>query len=194
MNFLEAQNEIVALVKRPDKRDAIKGHINRAIAFVAAAGTWSHDLVELQHTIASDDYSQSFAINESPFERFRKIKYIRPTGFRKYLTLRDSAAVFDANGCQAINVYYRAGNNIVFNLSSLQETLEIGYYQYHAPLVLDADVDWMLDEIWPVIHDIAISYTFQDIGNDADSNKYLQWGMTQLRIFLRDLGDGVSNG
>lgn len=194
MNFLEAQDEIISLTKRADKRTSIKGHLNRAIGFIAASGTWAHDLVELQHTIDANLYAQSFDITELPFVRFRKVKYIRPTGFRKYLAFRDPAMVFDDNGCQATNVYYRAGNNIVFSLSSLQPTVEMGYYQYHAQLSADADVDWMLDEIWPAVHDIAASYTFRDIGENTDSDKYLQWGMQQFRVYLRDLGDGVSHG
>lgn len=194
MNFLEAQNEILDLIKRPEKRTAVMRFINRAIGFIAASGTWSHDLVELTHSIDGQLYAQSFDVTEDPFVRFRKIKYIRPTGFRSYLTFRDPAAVYDENGCQAQNVYYRAGNNIVFNLSSLQSSLELAYYQYHVNLSANGDTDWMLDQIWPAVHDIAVSYAFQDIGVNEDANKYLQWGMQQFRVYLKDIGDGFSHG
>lgn len=194
MDFVTATDEIVRLVKRPDKREDIKGHINRTISLFAANGTFFHDLVEMQHTVNGSEYAQSFSIAVAPFERFRKIKYIRPTSWRKYLTWRDPATVFDANGCQAQNVWYRAGNNIVFNVSSLVSTLEIGYYQYPVNLVNDSDVNWMLDEMWLAVKDIAASYTFGTIGNESEKRTYFATGMEMYRVFLRDLGDGDSSG
>jgi hypothetical protein len=194
MNFLEAQDAIIQLVKRPDKRTDIKGHINRAIGLFAAGGTFFADLVELTHTIDGTQYAQSFSVATTPFARFRKIKYIRPTGWKRYLNWRDPSTVFDTNGCESLNVWYRAGNNIVFKVSTLINTLEIGYYQYHTILVDDEDTDWMLDEMWPAVHDIAGSYAFGTIGNQDEKRSYFALGMDQYRVYQKDLGDGVSSG
>ena len=193
MDFLTATDEIVRLVKRPDKREDIKGHINRTIGLFAASGTFAADLVELQHTINGTQFAQSFSIAIAPFLRFRKMKYMRPTTWNKYLKWCDPERVF-LMGCQQQNVWYRSGNNIIFNLSSLSATLELGYYQYHASLVGDEDTDWMLDEMWPAVKDVAASYAFGTIGNETEKRQYFSLGMEQYRVYLRDLGDGYSNG
>lgn len=194
MDFATATDEVVRLVKRPDKREDIKTHINKAISLFAASGTFFHDLIELQHTVNGAQFAQSFSIAVSPFVRFRKIKYMRPTTWKRYLTWKDPSQVFDANGCQAQNVWYRAGNNIVFSVNSLIATLEIGYYQYHAPLIADGATDWMLDEMWPAVKDIAASYAHGTIGNENEKRTYYATGMEMYRVFLRDLGDGDSPG
>ena len=193
MQFSDAIQEVIQTVKRPDRRTDIKTRINRAIAFCVTSGTFAADLVELQLAIDSTLYAQSFDVSDTPFARFRKFKYIRPTGYTKYLTWRDPSRVFDG-GCESLDVWYRAGNNCVFKLSKLQSTLEIAYYQYHATLVADTDEDWMLDEMWPCIHDLAAAYFFQLVGNVEEYRRYHDSGITQYNVYLRDLGDGVSRG
>jgi hypothetical protein len=194
MNFGEATDAIVSLIKRRDKEAAVKGHINRAISFYVAFGTFAHDMVELP-TFAIDGtlYAQSFAINASPFTRFRKLKYIRPASYLDYLHWKDPATIFTGT-CEQVDCWYRSGVNIVFKLSMLQPTVALGYYQYHAALVNPADTDWMLDEMWSAVHDMAASYAFGDIGNVDESKRYYAWGMDHYRIALRDIGDGVSHG
>jgi hypothetical protein len=194
MDFSQAAAAVVRILRRPDRLEDVKANINKAIGFMAASGTFAADLVELQHTIDPTLYAQSFDITAAPFERFRKIKYIRPTGFRKYLTWRDSSMVFDDNGCESLNVWYRAGNNIVFKLSALQPTLEIAYYQYHQQLVDDTDEDWMIDQMWPALQDVTLSYSFDDIGAVDEAARRMRIGMDLYRVYQVDLGDGVSHG
>lgn len=190
MDFSEAVQLIVDRCKRPDKTEDIKAAINRAIGLFAVKN-WAHDLVELTHTITSTEYAQSFDITAAPFARFRKIKYIRPTGYRKYLSWRDPAHIFN-DGKECVNTWYRAGNNIVFKLSRLQDTLEIGYYQYHATLIDDADTDWMLDQIWPALHDYVLGNIHGEIGNDQERARMENKGMLLLDAFHADIGDGIA--
>lgn len=191
MDFSEAVQLIVDITKRQDKIPDIKAAINRSIGLFAVKG-WSHDLVELTHNINATEYAQSFAINAAPFARFRKIKYIRPTGYRIYLTFRDPSRIFQPNGHECLDSWYRSGINIVFKLSKLQPTLEIGYYQYHATLVGDTDTDWMLDEIWPALHDAVAADIFGQIGNDQERARYQSKSTVLLDAFHADIGDGVA--
>lgn len=192
MDFGEAVQLIVDRVKRPDKTEDIKAAINRAIGLFAVKN-WAHDIVELTHTIVATDYAQSFDITAVPFERFRKIKYIRPTGFRKYLSWRDPSRIFQPNGAECLDVWYRSGNNIVFKLSKLQPTLEIAYYQYHLAMIADDDTDWMLDQVWPALHDYVTGNIHGEIGNDQERARYESKGMLLLDAFHADIGDSVAH-
>lgn len=193
MDFQTATGLIVSLIKRPDKEASVKQCINRAIQRFVASGTFAHDFVELP-SLAIDGslFAQSFDITASPFARFRKMKYMKLPGVKNYITWIDPSQVF-SNNCEATDVWYRSGNNIVFRTSSLASTMLVGYYKYHAPLVLDADTDWMLDEMWSPVHDLSVSYAMQDIGNTDESTKYFAWAMDNFKILMRDLGDGVAH-
>jgi len=190
MDFSEAVQLINNITKRPDKTAEVKAAINRAIGLFAVKG-WAHDRVELTHNIVSTDYAQSFAINAAPFARFRKIKYIRPTGYRIYLAYRDPSRIFQPNGHECLDSWYRSGVNIVFKLSKLQSSLEIAYYQYHLAMLADADTDWMLDEVWPALHDWTVADIMGQIGNDQERARYQAKATVLLDAFHADIGEGV---
>ena len=193
MNFGEAVDNIVSRVKRPDKRDEIGDAINRAIGLFATA-TFYQDLVEFTATLTpADQYVHQLAINASPFVRFRKIKYLRPTGYRNYLAFRDPSRVWQG-GHEAQDVWYRSGNYLYFKLTRLSSTIEIGYYQYHAVLNLDGETDWMLDEMWPAVQAYAMAEIFDDIGNADEAAKYSRKWPILLNAYKEDIGDGVSQG
>lgn len=192
MNFGEAVDDIVSIVKRPDKVVDIRAAINRAIGLFATS-TWAADLVELTHTLASpNSYIHQIAINTTPFERFRKIKYIRPSNYQKYLTFRDPSRVF-SNGCEALDVWYRSGVYIYVKLYRLNSTLEMGYYQYHSVLLDDDDEDWMITEMWPAVQAYVLAEINDEIGNvEAAGRNARKWPVL-LQAYKNDLGDGISN-
>lgn len=193
MNFGEAVDNLVRRIKRPDKVLDAQDAINRAIGLFATS-TFYHDLVELTHTLPSPgEYIQAVDITAAPFARFRKIKYILPTGYRKYLTQMDPSRIWQ-NNCESINTWYRGGNYIRFKLSDLVNTAEIGYYQYHVVLEDDADEDWMLDQMWPAVQAYALAELFADIGNDADAASFNKRWPVLLNAYKDDIGDGVSHG
>lgn len=193
MDFQTATDEIIDLIGRPDKETSVKRCINRAIQRFVASGTFAHDFVEpVGFAIDPTLYAQSFDITASPFVNFRKMKYMKLPGAKDYIKWIDPSQIF-SNNCEATNVWYRSGNNIIFRTSTLSATLLLGYYKYHPPLVADADTDWMLDELWSPVHDLAVSFAMQDIGNTDESNKYFVWAMDNFKILMRDLGDGVSH-
>lgn len=193
MDFGEAVDKVITRVKRPDKIDSAQDKINEAISLFVVRN-WAADLVELTHALsAPTSYIHAIDITASPFERFRKIKYIRPTGYTKYLTWRDPAKIFQEN-CEEINVWYRGGNYVRSKISSLVSTFEIGYYQYHEILTENDDTDWMLDQIWPAINAYVLGELFGEIGEDTDARAYTARWPVLLNAFHNDIGDGISNG
>lgn len=191
MNFGEAVEVILRRLKRPDKIEDAQDSINRAISIFATANFYA-DLVETQVDLAGQEYLQSIAVNASPFSRFRKIKYLRPEGYYTYITWTDPSRIF-TQGCEQLNTWYRAGNNLVFKLSALADTAQVGYYQYHEYLVADEDTDWMLDEMFPAVLAYTLSELFQDIGDDATADRYTRRWPVLLQTFKEDIGDGVSH-
>lgn len=192
MNLGEAVDNLVRRIKRPDKEQDAEDAVNRAIGLFATSN-WAHDIVELTANLNSAEYVQAIDITASPFARFRKVKYIRPTGYRQYITYRDPSRIWD-NNCESLNVYYRAGNYIKFKLSSLQSTAEMAYYQYHSALITPEATDWMLDQMWPAVQAYALAELHADIGNDADAQSYNKKWPILLQAYKDDIGDGISYG
>lgn len=192
MDFGEAVDSIVGIIKRPDKVLEVQAAINRAISLFVTS-TFYADLVELTYTLTTPTlYVHQIPINATPFARFRKVKYIRPTGYRKYLTFRDPSKVFSPDGCEALDVWYRSGVNLYAKIYQLNTTFEIGYYQYHATLVDDDDTDWMLDEMWPAVQAYALAEMFDDIGNTESGARWSKKWPILLAAYKADVGDGIS--
>lgn len=169
MEFGEVQALVIDTTHRPDKLSEIKVGINAAIAFFASAN-FPQDLVEVTDlSIDSAEFAQSFAITDGAnFTRFKKICYVRPSGYSKNLDFRTPDKIFQ-NGRECLDVWYRSGNNIIFKLSRLQSTLKVGYYQYHEALVDDDDTDWILDQYHMFAHDWAASRILKAIGEEAEA-------------------------
>lgn len=193
MNFQEAVNETIRITKRPDKDQDTRDAINEGIAF-AALRNFAADLIEITLPIDQTLYQQRLDLTDTVYwNRFRKIEYIRPTGSSYFLKQRPPMATWK-HGQQLYDVYYRSGNGIIINLSSLQSTLEIGYYTYHLRLVEPNDVDWMLDEIWPGVKAYALARVFGSIGDDSERARYDALAVRLIDGFTTDLQDGVSRG
>jgi len=181
MDFGEICTMVVDRTKRPDKLTEIRSGVNAAIAFFASAN-FPHDRVELTFPINSTQFVQSFDITASPFLRYKVMDYIRPTGYRKYLNWRDPKKIFQ-NGCENLDVYYRSGNNIVFKLSMLQSTLELGYFQFHDLYDDDTDTDWMFDQLTEAIVLHARGKVMRDIGEDGEANNNIKEAMFLWEAF-----------
>lgn len=190
MNFGEAADYLANKVKRLDKAPDAETYINQAIS-IFATSNFFHDLVELDVALAAQDYIQAIDITASPFIRFRKVKYLRPTGYRKYLAWVDPSRIF-TGGCEQTDSWYRSGNYLRFKLSNLQATLAIGYYQYHLPMTAAENTDWMLTEMFPAIEAYALSELHDDIGNVDEAGRWQRKWPALLQVYKDDLGDGVS--
>lgn len=192
MNLGEMKDWVARDTKRPEKRDEqIQDAINAAIEFATTQGDFVADLVEGSVAISSSVYAQSIVI-ATAFTRFRKIKYLRPINYKRFLAWRDPSRIFD-NECQAADVWYRAGGNIVFNLSSLQASMYFGYFQYPAWLTADTDTHWMLDQMRACIHDLTCWRVFEQIGNNEEATRFERIGRRLLSAHQADLQDGVTH-
>lgn len=193
MNFSEAANLVVAEIKRPDKLTTVKQAINEAIGF-AGLRNFSSDLYETTVPINATQYSQRIDLtNVTYWIRFSRIKYIRPTGYRKVLTNKNPSQVF-LNGVQAQDVWYHSGTGIIINLGKTQSTLEVGYYQYHETLVQNSAEDWMIDQMWPYIFQYASAKAFGTIGNEEEKARYYAEALRLLDGYHTILGDRVAHG
>lgn len=195
MNFGDMKTLVQTTVKRPDKAAAIGNAINRAIELYTKAANWSDDLVELDVAIDSTVYAQSFSI-AAKLASFRKILYIRPTYLdssykKKYLRFLTPDRIFQPDGTETLNTWYRSGDNIVFKLAALADTLKVGYYRYYPTLINIGDTHWMLDKATYMIHDKACAAIFTDIGNDEEGRKYEAYAQQAFIAAETDFADGV---
>lgn len=171
MQFSDMVERIVNRCKRPDKQDTIKDAINNAISYYTLAASFAQDLVEGTVNINATQYAQSFSIATN-FPRFRRIKYLKRTGAKEYLKKADPLKVFDASGCELLERWYRAGDNIVFKIRTLSPTLEYGYYAYPELLEDDDDTHWMLDITPMMIQNRALGEVFGNIGEPQEASKH----------------------
>lgn len=193
MDFGTIATNVATRLIRPDKEDEIKDAINDAIEYCTVNGSFSADLVESSVAVDSTVYSQSIVISTT-FTRFRKIKYLKPDGYNKLLGWRDPARVFDDKGNECNDVWYRAGDNIVINLSTLVDTVYYGYYQFPARLTLDADTHWMLDYMYSAIFNYACADIWESIGNAEEASRYRAMADRYFISHRRDHMDGVDLG
>jgi hypothetical protein len=171
MQFSEMIDRVASRCKRPDKRDDIKDSINNAISYFTLAASFAQDLKEGTVVIDPVKYAQSFSIATN-LPLFRRLKYLKRTNARSYITKADAQKVYDKSGCEQLDRWYRAGDNIVFKLSVLSPTLEYGYYAYPALLDNDADIHWMLDLTPMMIQNKALGEIFMSIGEPNDAQHH----------------------
>jgi hypothetical protein len=185
MQFSEMIEWIIRTTKRPDKREDIKDAINGAISFFSLGASFRQDFVETSIAISSTSFAQSISV-ASNFTRLRRIDYIKRPGQKGYINGVDPKQVFDKNGCEQLDKWYRAGDNIVFKMKTLAATLDVGYFQYPQRLVLDNSTHWMLDTTPDMVHRKAVAQIFDDIGEAQDSARYERRSMELFEIAKGD--------
>lgn len=183
-------DRILRRLKRPEKSADGIDAINDAIELATITGNFARDVVESSLAIDGTVYAQSIVTSAS-FTRFRKVKYLRPSSYKRQLHFVESTRIFDRNGNESVDAFYVAGTNIVFKLSSYQTLMYYGYYQYPTLLVADGDTHWMLDQMQSVIRDMALGELFAGIGNDAEAARYTAIGMARLLAHISDKRDLV---
>lgn len=195
MNFQQAQDEVIAHTKRPDKLVQIKSEINRAIAFYTLKADFSKDLVEASIPVDVTKYGDTVDLSAlaAPLVRFRKFKYLKPTGVRYYLTTIDPTQLLTPQGQVQPNRYYVAGDNLTYTLSALTSVLECGYYQYAPLLVANADEHWMLDLMPWAITERAASRIYHSIGDEISSKSFEDSSMDFFLAGRRDFVDQTAN-
>jgi hypothetical protein len=190
MDFGTMVDNIASRVGRPDKEDDIKEAINAAIEYCTVNGDFSADLIEGDVDVDSTVYSQSIVISTT-FTRFRKIKYLKPYGYNRYLTWRDPSRIFDDRNQQCRDVWYRAGDNIVINTSVAISNVLYCYYQFPSLLTADEDTHWMMTYMYNAIFNLACADIWDNVGNTEEGNRFRAKGANFLLSHRRDHQDGV---
>ena len=199
MDINQAVTEVLTITARPDRATEILSALNAAISFYSTKATFAQDLVETSIPISPTEYGGTIQFNSaSPtpvVSRFRKFKYVKPYGVKRYLRPIGSDKIFTPKDQVQLDKYYVGGNNLTYTLSALAPSLEVGYYQY--PPVLDVSVVttyWMLDLMpWAVI-DKASARIFRSIGDDTSAIAYERSSMELFLTARRDFEDGVQPG
>lgn len=187
MNFDAVVQEVLGIIKRPDKITDVKREVNAAINFCCNESEFARDLVEVSYPIDNTLYTQNIALSEFP--RFRKFFYIKPPTVRYYLEPITPNRIFE-NCKEAVNSYYVAGDDVVIKTSSLHATLLIGYYRY--PSVLSgANTFWLLDASPYMIIDRAAAKVFANMGDDASAKKHEAFFNLAWLSARKDLASGV---
>jgi hypothetical protein len=196
MTLGELRSWVLRTIKRPDKLVDATDEINNAIEYITAKGDFASDLVEGQYALNGTLYAQAITISAN-FSRFRKIKYLRPDGYFTYLHWKDSSRVFVEKapgvGQEQIDVWYRAGDQILLKLSKLQSVLHYGFYAYPARLTDIGETYWMLDQMAGTIHAFAVALLYEAMGNEAEAARYDRRGEKFLMSHKLDKQDSVSH-
>lgn len=189
MNFGAATQILVDTIHRPDKVVECQAAINNAIGTLATR-PFTRDGASVTVALVPTSYAQAFDYTVAPFVRYRKIKWMRPEGYRRYIQYRDPGRIF-LDGHECLDLWYQEGTNIIFKLSSLQSNLFVGYYQYHPTLIANGDADWMLDLMWPAVRAYSLFELFGQIGDDQERARFEKDYLRLWDTFHTDLGDGV---
>jgi hypothetical protein len=196
VNLGELRAWVLRTVKRPELTVEALDAINAAIEFASSQGDYAWDLVEGTLSSAqgwsSTSYTQSIVISTS-FTRFRKMKYLRPTGERKYLKWQDSARIFDSKGIETVDAWYRAGDRIQIKTCKLGSSCEYAFYQYPSRITNLNTTNNYLTQLSACIHDLTAARMFEDIGNEAEAARLQKRGERFLLAMKHDRQDGVSH-
>ena len=87
MNFAEAVDAVLSVIKRPDKTAEAGVIVNAVLSRSILKTEFSKDLVETSIPLDSSLYTQTIDLSAlvSPLVRFRKWKYVKMYGATRYL-------------------------------------------------------------------------------------------------------------
>jgi hypothetical protein len=191
MIFSEVVEEVTGIVARPDRETEIRNAVNFVINRCCLSANFARDLVE--SSIAIDDTLYGDTIDYlAETERFRKFKYVKPYGLKRYLRSIDSDKLFTPGDVMQKNRYYVAGSNMTYTLSDLVASLEIGYYQYPPTLEVGSSEEFWLIDISPYcVIDLAAARLFRSIGDDTSAKAYEASGSELYKVVRRDCEDSI---
>jgi hypothetical protein len=186
MNFAQVVQAVLDITKRPDKQVETERAVNAALSFLILKAEFPQDLVEATLPISTSEYTGSISI--ASLVRFRKFKFINPSGQRRYLTLISPEQVFTPGSAVQHNTYYVAGTTLNYILSILNSDgiLNVGYYQY-PPTLAGNETHWLLEYAPQCVIDRAAGYIFQQIGDESSMGTHMNMSMELYNTLVRDL-------
>lgn len=184
MNFTDTVNEVLAIVKRPDKILDIRREINAAVNMFCSDADFTRDVQEELFAIDPAQYSQN--ILYSALTRFRKVQFIKLAGTYNYLTelqAKKLVASLDAK-----DKWYMAGSGIRVNMCKLASNLDVGYYQYPPTLSDSVNTFWLLDQSPFMVIDRVAAKIFINIGDKPSADIHLQSSAQAYSVFRNSQG------
>lgn len=183
MNFTEVCNEVLAIVKRPDKLLDIRREVNSAINQFTMDQDFDRDIVEISPLLDAAEYTQALPL--TTFTRFRKFHYIKRGGTRHFLKRLGRT---DVSGCDMKDKYYIAGPNVNLSLAALAATVDIAYFQA-PPLLTDAAPDfWMLELSPYMVIDRTAAKIFTSIGDADSATRHERFAISAFLSAQKDYG------
>ena len=171
MIFTEVVNEVLSIIKRPDKILDVRRQVNAAVNFFCADTDFKRDVAEILLPISAVDYSQLISYTQLPM--YRKLQYIKRAGTYEYLE-PISPAKMPLLNCST-DKYYEAGTGIRINQKRLASAMDIGYWKF-PPTLTDATNNnsfWLLELAPYMVIDRAAGMIFTNIGDDASSRQHI---------------------
>lgn len=190
MNYTEAVNEVLGIVKRPDKLVDVQRAVNAAINFCCIEGNFARDRQEQTVPLDATAYAQNIQL--SLLTRFRKVDCMRPSNRKEYLRHLDPSKLF-VKGCEELDVYYIAGDQINLKLKTLATEMLIAYFSY-PPVLLGTQTFWLLDTVPYMIIDRAAAQVFNAIGDDKSEATHRGYFMQAFESAKADFKYGVNYG
>lgn len=192
MNFTEVVDEVVRILKRPDKKVDVQREVNAAINFCCTEANFARDRQEQSVDIDATLYAQNIPL--STFTRFRKVDCIRPANRNKLLQPLDPSKIFTPKGCETLDVYYLAGDQINFKLATLASSLLVAYFSYPPTLTDTAATFWLLEQSPYMIINKAAAVVFDNIGDEKAAAKHLSYFALDFTSAKRDYKYGYNVG
>lgn len=187
MNYQEVEQEVLNIVKRPDKIGLIRTAINRAVRHFSMGTNFAQDMSEDLVSIDPNQYAH--ALDLGTLTRFRTFAYIRPSNRNCYVTQCDPGAIFQ-KGKEQLDKYYIAGTQANLKLAVLASSLQVGWFKYPPVLNAGSSAYWMLDVCPYMVIDKAAASVFKEIGDDASATKKEQEAKEQYAVAVADLRYG----
>ena len=193
MNFAEAVDTVLSVIKRPDKTAEAGIAVNAVLSRAVLKTEFSRDLVETSIPLDSTLYVQTIDLTTlvAPLVRFRKWKYLKLSGATRYLKFIDPENVFVPGSFAQTDGYYMIGSSLTIIPSSTASTLLVGYYQY-APILTGTATHWFL-EICPyaIIYQ-AIGELLISMGDASNGKIYKSMGDDLYVIASNDFKDQIT--
>lgn len=143
--YTELIDGILVWTKKPLLTAEMDLAIRNAINAAHRADKFPRDLVSVDITGLEPTRIQSINYTATPFERFRMLAAVGPTGVDLGYNVVDALDLFDQDGYARENIAYVAGTNINIRAVAPATELTVQYYQRPDLSDLTELNDWIVD-------------------------------------------------
>jgi hypothetical protein len=183
VNFAGAVTSVQRLIKRTGETALVKEKINAAVRFVTESAKFPKDLYEVSYTgveLLAGSLRQTLTLPA----RTRVVEYMQHGDTGEAIESYAPRSLLKMP--RKTNVYYQAGNTLQVRLATEATSINVGVYRYQAELVLDADTNWLLEEVPDVITQLAAAWVLIVLGDKDVVQSILGLTTQDLGLFISD--------